>query len=212
MPVIFENELFKVKMGKGALKPGYLQLIPKRHIYSFAELNEIEKQNCHTLLHEIKTIFYLTYGFVPMFWENGTTYDDYQLNRIYHAHLHVLPHKLSHQAINYVNKIHQLKSIDFASNELQEHYKQCFYLLYIDPNERAFIAKKQPAAGQFMRRIIAAQEQIPLAWDWHEISHDNNVQLGLQQLAERFAMMQNYQEKNSYEISPHTDVEKSTWQ
>ena len=191
-PVIFENKLFSIAIGKGTLKPGYLLLTPKRHVHSFAELNEQEMANCLEIMKEVKAIFQEKYGQIPMTWENGSAKQNaggFFADSIDHAHLHILPHKLSQQAVNVIDTSRGLKQIDIAKGELQD-YRDTYYLLYTDQREQAFISGTKDPERQYIRKIIAAQEEMSRAWNWREVGHYENAKKTLERLREPFRRMQ----------------------
>jgi len=191
-PVLFENNLFSIAVGKGTLKPGYLLLIPKRHVNSFAELNDDEMANYLKLMQEVKIIYDEKFDQIPMTWENGSAQQNaggFFENSIDHAHLHILPHKLSQRAFEKINVDRHLKPVDITKGELQ-NYRDSYYLLYTDPQERAFISRTQDPERQYIRKIVAEQEQIPRAWNWREANHLENGIITLEQLREPFRRMQ----------------------
>lgn len=190
-PILFESDNFILKLGKGALLPGYTMLIPKREINSFAELNEQEIAEFQKILTHVSKIFHQNFGHVPMMWENGSAYENaggFFANSIDHAHMHILPLTPSDQLVKKINKDRNLEAVDILKNF--EHYKDSYYLLLRDPQEKTTISRTKDPERQYMRKIIAHQIGTPRAWNWREFANDPNVQEGLKKLAEPFANLQ----------------------
>jgi len=204
-PVLFESDNFKIKLGKGALIPGYLMLVPKREINSLAELDRIEMIEFRKVLSKVNEIFHQTYGQVPTVWENGSAYENAGgifANSIDHAHLHILPTAPSGQLVDKVEKDRGLQKIEISVGDL-EKYKDSYYLLFGDPKGEMFISKTKDPERQYMRKLFAHMLQTPKAWNWREFANDENVQLGAKHLREAFANLQ-----KSYDISSNQVIEK----
>jgi diadenosine tetraphosphate (Ap4A) HIT family hydrolase len=190
LPVIYEDRFFVLKLGKGPLKAGYLQLIPKRHVLSFAELGTEEMEDCLAIIKAINTIYNDKFGFIPLTWENGSARQNaggFFANSIGHAHLHILPHKLSQRAVAKVASDRKLTPVNLAEGELQAGYKNSYYLLYTDPSGSAFISRHKDPERQYLRKIIASELQIPRAWNWREADFPGNSMETLRLLGEACA-------------------------
>jgi len=204
-PVLFESDKFKIKLGKGALTAGYLMLVPKREVSSFAELDPTEMQEFQKILPKVNKIFHDTYGQVPTIWENGSAYENAGgifANSIDHAHLHILPVAPTGQMVDKINRDRNLQSIDIFSPEF-EKFKDNYYLLFGDPKGDMFISQTKDPERQYVRKLFAHVLQTPNAWNWREFANDENVQLGKQQLTEAFAKLQ-----KAFELAKGKELER----
>lgn len=92
--ILFQNSMFTVWPSLGAAELGHLLLIPNRHVSSFYDLNETEKNTAGIILSEIAQM--PIFASILLIAEHGTLAPSDELNVtcVDHAHLHIIPSKV----------------------------------------------------------------------------------------------------------------------
>ncbi|MQY05180.1 AP-4-A phosphorylase [Actinomadura sp. RB68] len=84
-----ENEAFYARYDNFPANPGHIEIVPKRHIESFFELNESEILSAYELIHEAKDI--LDEKYLPEAYTIGINDGKAAGRTIDHLHIHIIP-------------------------------------------------------------------------------------------------------------------------
>jgi len=163
--ILLETEAFFVVPSLGALMPGHVLLLPKRHYYSVGEMNERDVAELGLLAERMECLLQRLYGFCSSF-EHGCVKGVGKAGAcIDHAHLHMLPLKTDlREAIRAKfgpgTEIHRLSELgQFASHQVP-------YLYYRAPEGSARGYEAQQAPSQFFRQLICSTTPTESPWDW----------------------------------------------
>jgi len=84
-----QRKTFIAKFDKYPVSPGHVLLIPRRHIETFFELNEEEREDFFDLLLEVRDL--LQHKFHPDGFNIGVNIGPAAGQTIMHLHIHVIP-------------------------------------------------------------------------------------------------------------------------
>jgi ATP adenylyltransferase len=172
--VIAETEHLVAVPSVGALVPGWLLVLPKKHHLNFAET---VRGNSHieSELESMAVRWESLYG--PLTWfEHGPKEAGSEVGcSIDHAHMHLAPLgeiNLLHAAEDspegiYFKEVEELKEVGQAIDSNQSY-------LYIRlPNSTHWLAGSNRIPSQSLRRVIAARQGRYEEWDWKQFPrHD----------------------------------------
>lgn len=153
--IVYETKSFFVVPGTGAFFPGYLMIVPKRHIMSFAWLTPDELNEFFTVLNDMRSILESIYGSRVLAFEAGSKDDGAgkHLTSIVHAHFHLAPVDMP------LLKEVRRSGITPALIKKQEitNYGKYHYLLYVDQEDNWFIANDPHCyfPRQHFRQVLA---------------------------------------------------------
>lgn len=105
--IIEETSNFIVKLCLGALVPGYILILPKKHVYCMTQFNLEIMAEYIAILEKYRRKFKELYGKYPIVFEHGTP-DPCGLcaNCVIHAHTHIVNH-------NYKNEKDVISKMNF---------------------------------------------------------------------------------------------------
>jgi diadenosine tetraphosphate (Ap4A) HIT family hydrolase len=136
--ILYETKNFYVVPGTGAFFEGYLMIVPKDHVMSFALLEESKLREFYRVLDDIRFIQESIYGKKVFAFEcaSGRTGAGKHKTSIVHAHFHLAPTDMP--VLQEVNKsgIHPQPIQKEALCEYGEHP----YMLYVDQEDNWSIA------------------------------------------------------------------------
>ncbi len=153
--IVYETNSFFVVPGTGAFFPGYLMIVPKRHIMSFAWLTTDELNEFFTVLNDIRSILEAIYGSKVLAFEAGSKDDGAgkHLTSIVHAHFHLAPVEMP------LLREVQRSGITPALIKKQDitKYGKYHYLLYVDQDDNWFISNDPHCyfPRQHFRQVLA---------------------------------------------------------
>lgn len=153
--ILYETNSFFVVPGTGAFFPGYLMIVPKRHIMSFAWLTPEELDEFFTVLNDIRSILEAIYGSRVLAFEAGSKDDGAgkHVTSIVHAHFHLAPVDMP------LLKEVRRSGITPALIKKQDitQYGKYHYLLYVDHDDNWFIANDPHCyfPRQHFRQVLA---------------------------------------------------------
>lgn len=136
--ILYESQNFMVIPGLGAFFPGYIMILPKRHVMSFAELTPKEFEEFYQVLNDMRFILESVYKEKIFVFEcgSGKNGGGKHSTSIVHAHVHLAPTDMP--VLEEVQKsgLHPAK---IKSQELITEYGKYPYMLYIDQQDRWYI-------------------------------------------------------------------------
>lgn len=163
--VIASSDNFLALAGLGAIRAGYILMLPKPHFLSFAYLDPAMMKEAQKFKEEIRQIICKKYG-EPIIFEHGDV--DKQLekpgNCIDHAHLHFYPSE-NDLFLQLSNKFKFSRVKKLMDLRLMQTLNQPY--IYYEKGEKGFsflINKNLPS--QYMRRLFMEAEGRPDEWDW----------------------------------------------
>lgn len=136
--IVYESNSFYVVPGTGAFFDGYLMIVPKRHLMSFALLTIEELEEFFSLLDDLRTILEGIYGKKIFAFEcgSGRTGAGKHKTSIVHAHFHLAPTNMPVLEEIQKSGIHPA----LISKEQLVQYGEYPYMLYVDQEDNWFIA------------------------------------------------------------------------
>lgn len=173
--IIYESRLFYVVSELGAIKPGYLMIVPKQHILSVAQFPEGFMSEYHQVCADVETILKGAYGQdkTVVFFEHGSGPSGMTSHpkSIVHAHTHVV---VGFQiAPKYLEQV-QMKKIEDISEAKEVHYfsyQESAYgdlLVCMDPE--VYVQRQYP------RQIMAKEYGLaPGQYNWRNVAFSENV-------------------------------------
>ncbi len=136
--ILYESENFIVIPGLGAFFDGYVMIVPKKHIMSFAELSKEEYQEFLRVLNDMRFILKSIYKKEVFVFECGSGKDGggKHTTSIVHAHIHLAPTDMP-----VLDEIHKsgLYPAAIEPFDLIANFGQYPYMLYIDQNDNWYI-------------------------------------------------------------------------
>lgn len=173
--IIYESRLFYVVSELGAIKPGYLMIVPKQHFLSVAQFPEGFMSEYNQVCADVETILKGAYGKdkIVVFFEHGSGKSGMTSHpkSIVHAHTHVV---VNFQiAEKYLNQV-QMKKIENISEAKNNHYfsyqeTSCGDLLIcMDPE--VYVQRQYP------RQIMAKEQGLaPGQYNWRNVAFSENI-------------------------------------
>ncbi len=178
---IYENDSFVVVAALGALGiKGYILIITKRCVPSFAHLTEAEWQDYKHLQQQVESIYAQFFRDKPFYFEHGAINEAHKTCNgvgtacVDHAHMHVLPYN----AFGIMNKLKQklpkMKILDNV-DELTKQVKlqEAYIFAQQAGNKPHVFATDKNTPSQLVRRLIAEERKSP-KWNWREYSGDGS--------------------------------------
>ncbi|MBT7903716.1 HIT family protein [Candidatus Woesearchaeota archaeon] len=131
--LLFETSNFYVKHGLCLISPGHVMIIPKKHFKCFGELPDYLDEEFLELKQ--KLIKFITKHFSePFLIEQGNW-----AQSVFHAHIHLIPHKTKNHDINIIQEMVIPSKIPFKKTtwkEIKEIYeKENGYVMYEQNNQ-----------------------------------------------------------------------------
>lgn len=136
--ILYETPSFMVLPGTGAFFPGYLMIVPKKHILSFGQLNKEGMDEFFRVLNDIRSIQEAIYGQKVFCFEAASGCDATGKHKtsIVHAHFHLAPTDMP-----VLEKVQEsgLNPLLIRKEEIPS-YKPFSYRLYVDQDDNWFMA------------------------------------------------------------------------
>lgn len=162
--IVESTDNFVALAGLGGIRPGYILIIPKNHMMSFAFLNKkdvVEVQQLkHSVIRLVESLFAR-----PIVFEHGSVSQALCAgNTIAHAHLHVFPTDVD--LFPRLAKDFEYRSIDCLQDLSYFRRSQESYLYYERAGRGFGFTVHRSLPLQYLRRLIWDQEGKPDEWDW----------------------------------------------
>ena len=165
--ILYESYNFFVVPGLGAFFDGYVMIVPKRHVMSFAELNSSEYDEFLEVLRDMKFILESIYKKKLFIFECGSGKNGGGKHKtsIVHAHMHLAPTDMP------VLKNVQKSGLHPALIEAKDlrNYGNYPYMLYVDQQDNWYIISDPDTyfPRQHPRQVLADYMQLPKnAYNW----------------------------------------------
>ena len=165
---VYSSDHFYVVPTLGQFIPGYLLIIPYKHVMSNAELDFSTQQELLTVIEDMYCLLRITYNSNNfLVWENGTGNSGRgkAKDSVVHAHTHVAPSMLTAEKIESLSGFHFEK----ISTEELSKYNLHSYLL-IKETENSWRISDNPDTyipRQYVRQLLADEYGISgEQWNW----------------------------------------------
>ena len=171
--VLLENAHFVCIPALGALLPGYVIVVSKRHVTSINRLTEIEIDSLTSILHQL--MGFEIYQDGHLLFEHGTQNSLRGGACIYHYHLHFLP--IQNMTISNIEERipisttrHMVENIfSVRSNKTEQSY------LLLSDGITTVCHMSDEIPSQLVRRIVAEYIGMPEQWNWTIYPHMDRV-------------------------------------
>lgn len=164
--IVYESDNFYVVPGAGAFFDGYLMIVPKDHVMSFANLPEEKLEEFWTVLDDMRTILKAIYNKPIFAFEcgSGRTGKGKHETSIVHAHFHLAPTDMP--VLEQVQKsgLHPALIEKKSLVKYGEHP----YMLYVDQEDNWYIASnpQEYYPRQHPRQVLANYMGIYEFYNW----------------------------------------------
>jgi ATP adenylyltransferase len=178
---IIETQNFVVIVSLGMLVDGWLLIIPKQHILSFAYLRKELFEELESLHKQIIDLLKGVYKKDVIVFENGSIEENSPIGcTVDYAHMHYVPIDidLKKELLNNkygrgntsFNKIKYLSDIPhFINNKPKAHY------LFIEDYEGRHLSSIYYPESQLLRKIIAKHVNMEDQYDWRKFPFENKL-------------------------------------
>jgi diadenosine tetraphosphate (Ap4A) HIT family hydrolase len=176
--ILYESPNFYVTSELGALKKGFLMIVPKRHILSIAQLPSELYPEYEEVCEDVEQLLVRTFGDARVaYFEHGSGPSGYTSHpkSIVHAHVHVLWNWILEQRYLDMISARPIDSIKMAATTHYFAYKsgskgQCFCCY----DDDVYVPR------QFSRQIIAEELGFaPGLYNWRRYDFSENVHMTL---------------------------------
>jgi diadenosine tetraphosphate (Ap4A) HIT family hydrolase len=162
--IIKSVQNFVALPGLGAIRPGYVLILPKVHVRSFAfldqpiieELEQLKKELVQLITRKLSNVIVCEHGPVEITSSAGSCID--------HAHLHIFPTEIDlfprlSQLFRYraIKSIHELSYFRLSQRP---------YIYYEKDNRCFSFEVDRDIPSQYIRKILWEEEGKPDEWDW----------------------------------------------
>lgn len=176
--ILYETENFFAIPGLGAFFDGYIMICPKRHIMSFAELDEFEFEEFLQVLEDLKFILKSIYKKEIFVFEcgSGRNGGGKHSTSIVHAHIHLAPTNMPVLKCVQNSGIHPglICPTDLCN------YGEYPYMLYIDQTDNWYIASDPNSyyPRQHPRQVIADYMGLEKGqYNWRIYPHEDKLDI-----------------------------------
>ena len=153
--IVYDTSNFFMVPGTGAFFDGYLMIVPKRHVMSFALLPEKERLEFYDLLNDVRPILEAIYGKKVFAFEcgSGRTGEGKHKTSIVHAHFHLAPTDMPVLREIQKSGLHPA----LIQKEDLGKYGEYPYMLYVDQDDTWFICSnpQEYYPRQHPRQVLA---------------------------------------------------------
>lgn len=167
--IIGETKYFVVFPMVGPLVPGYLLVLPKRHVESISMLTEHELEELYVVKNEIQCIFVKYFG-ESIVYEHGALTSTLRGGCCSdHAHLHIVAIDVDVSDTLRKNfEVRYLSDLRHISEQLEQHSP---YLYYEDKKGQCLIMNVGIVESQYIRKLLASQ-----IGDVEHVFWNNNIE------------------------------------
>lgn len=172
--IIISSRTFLVVPSKGALVPGWLMVIPRRHVLSTSVMTKDEFKDLHDILAETKAIVADTFG-PPTVFEHGAACANTTFGcGIDHAHVHVVP-------LPFHLRTAVQSSVDVEWSQSEDEFLKVTstlrapYVAFSGPDLATWVATPNNIPRQFFRRMIATRLGRPDQFDYDQYPEPSNA-------------------------------------
>lgn len=171
--ILIQNEDFICIPALGALLPGYVLIVSKRHFIGINEATKRELTSLNCITNEV--FKHLIYKSGHIMFEHGGATCASSSSCIDHFHIHIAPIS-QFTAADILSKIpipYTIKN-KTTKQEIQQLSTNAPYLMISDKTETYHLASPS-FPSQLIRRVIATMLGMKDEWNWTIYTHENNI-------------------------------------
>jgi diadenosine tetraphosphate (Ap4A) HIT family hydrolase len=151
--VVGETNCFVVMPMVGPLVPGYLLVLPKRHVESFSLLNDVELAEASDIVKSIREIFRKKYGEIVIY-EHGAFSATLRGGCCSdHAHTHIVA--VDEDVSPELKNIFEARSLNGIKDLVEQRKQNSPYLYYENQCGHSFVMNVDIIESQYIRKLIA---------------------------------------------------------
>lgn len=186
--IIYEGKHWVVWPTIGAIVPGYVLIVLKRHSPSVMACDGEEIGELECLLERTRSMLETIYHTPCIVFEHGNGCGAGMRSAcIDHCHMHVLPLKEDiYDRINFQRMKMEAETIDSLSSLLKYNRRQESYLLYQNHEGEFFVLHADTYLSQYFRQLIALSVGMPEKWNWRQYYFSENMRQTLQDMKRVF--------------------------
>jgi len=172
----------------GCFVPGYVLLIPKVHISSFAMLADDAMGATATQIEQIRKVIAETFSIDDVIVaEHGAVDNEHcGASCIVHAHLHFIPVRNKWRVLQTFIEVGGNPTIYDSFEALSELRKQPYIYLSLGARQHLVWPDTGKFQRQFVRRVCASHHGIGAQFNWRIFPFEKNAQQTLALLRNRF--------------------------
>lgn len=183
--IIYEGKNWVILPTIGAIVPGYVLIVSKRHHLSMMDCNKEEMIELEDLLKQTRCVLTSMYHFQCIAFEHGGGCGvGNKPSCIDHCHLHVMPLREDIYDRIDVAKF-QITHLESLHSLLKEKKQQSSYLLYQNHKEEILLMYADTYISQYFRQLIALSENVPEQWNWRYHYFAENIKTTIEDSKEK---------------------------
>lgn len=175
--IVYKGEHWVVWPTIGAIVPGYVLIVSKKHRLSLMDCDKEEVVELEFLLTQTRNMLENIYHYPCIAFEHGSGCGiGNKPSCIDHCHLHVLP--LKEDIFNMVDiKKFQIVQVESIKSLCKNKKQQLPYLLYQNHAQQFFIMYTDTYISQYFRQLVALSEGIAEKWNWRSNYFSENIRM-----------------------------------
>jgi len=170
--VILSSDNFNVIPTIGQIVEGYVLIVPKLHVRSFADLPAGLRPELNYVLEVIRSASRVGYGTCVKF-EHGARTDSSGGCGVSHAHLHLVPVASSNDPIDAIKRNNDFEIIE-TFDQVFEASSGFPYLYYEDTHSKKYLFKTEHIPSQYVRQLLARKLGCK-SWDWRSAKRETRL-------------------------------------
>lgn len=173
--MIYEGEHWVVWPTIGAIVPGYVLIVSKKHHLSLMDCDFKEIIELENLLKQTRRVLENIYHYPCIAFEHGSGCGiGNKPSCIDHCHLHILP--LEEDIYNRIDlEKFQIDRIDSLNSLLKRKKQRSSYLLYQNHEEQFFVLYSDIYISQYFRQLIGISKGVSEKWNWRHNYFSDNI-------------------------------------
>jgi len=186
--ILYEDELLVIFPARGAPVPGYLMIITKKHINSFAELTKQELLHVESVVANIMQLYRKYFNVNSILLEHGSTKNGRHPQSIVHAHLHLIPFNFNNAIEDELIQKLRLKKI-FNYQDIRSGAGLDYWFYRSPEGEYYFSTNVLDAPRSIFMNLIANQIGLATPYEWRNSKTKDDYVHEMKQIFEKFACL-----------------------
>lgn len=190
--LLYEGRHWVILPTIGALVPGYVLLVSKRHCLSVMDCSGDEIAELERLLVRLRSVLGDVYRTPCIAFEHGSGCGTGMDSAcIAHCHLHVLPLEEDiYDRIDFQNMQMETEPVPSLRALTAYGRNAAPYLLYQNQNEQFFVMHADTYLSQYFRQLAALSTGVPEKWNWRQYYFPENIRATLTDLKSEMEVWQ----------------------
>jgi len=180
--IIWSNKDFMLLPTVGCLTPGYCLFMPRKHVYSFAEINSNDGKEVIYYLEKFRSEISNIFG-PAIIVEHGSAYCDKGAGCCSHAHMHIIPVR-SDKVIDEFEKIGAEAQVLLKYEELNR-YSGSPYVFLSPASHLYLVYRADRFYSQFIRIVVSRILGFEWLYNWRKFPFHENMIITQQALSTR---------------------------